>query len=334
MVKALFTKAATRALVIREISKAEEATMVTNALRKLALIILLVMLILSIFPISGQAQDKPQTPTKCVKETKKGLGFIPKAITFTSLNIRGQLPEYSLLKGQWILGQPVGTLSPNTCIAIVERKDVGIIQIWYLVKYLKDGQMRSGWVWGGTKDVDDTQYIGGDKTPERSGEQQGASPQPRGTTSTASLNIFSSVAYAQADFMPDSGGHAVEEGAGISGFDEKVVDYYVKVPLLGFTLSISTVSAIILFITMVVGMFAKAIWDQTEGGRIMPPLVKIIRPFLISPIAFSAFWGPMYLQQGSARISLTAAIYAFQIGFMWQHILEKRFVAGSEEKKQ
>lgn len=311
----------------------EETNMVTNALSKLALIILLVVLILSFFPKSGQTQDKPQIPQKCLKEAKKNLEFIPKAITRTSLNVRGQLPEYSILKGQWILGQTIDTLSPNTCIAIVERKDVGVIQIWYRVKYLKNNQVRSGWVWGGTKDVDDTQYIGGDKTPEISGEQQGLSPHPLGITSMASLNFFSSAAYAQADFIPDSGGQAAEGGAGISRLDEKVVDYYVRVPLLGFVLSISTISAIILFAAMVVGMFAKAIWDQTEGGLIIPPLVKVVRPFLISPIAFSAFWGPMYLQQGSAGISLTAVLYAFQIGFMWQHILEKRLVGGSEKKK-
>ena len=32
----------------------------------------------------------------------------------------------------------------------------------------------------------------------------------------------------------------------------------------------------------------------------------------------------MYVQQGSGGLSLTMALYAFQIGFMWQHVLEKR----------
>ena len=53
-------------------------------------------------------------------------------------------------------------------------------------------------------------------------------------------------------------------------------------------------------------------------------LNKMFRPFLVSPIAFSAFWGPMYAQQNGGGLSLTMALYAFQIGFMWQHVLEKK----------
>ena len=76
---------------------------------------------------------------------------------------------------------------------------------------------------------------------------------------------------------------------------------------------------------MVAGMFAKTIWDQTQTGEslVLPSFVKVIRPLLISPIAFSAFWGPMYVQQGVKGLNLTLALYAFQIGFMWQHVLEK-----------
>lgn len=307
--------------------------MVTCPFSRLSLLVSLCLLASGVFPMSGEAQNRPEVPARCIKAANKQLGFAPRAITLTPLNVRVQIPEYSLLKGQWILGQVVDTLQQDTCIAIVERRDVGIYQIWYLVKYLKDRELRSGWVWGGTIGVDDTQYIGGDKTPENRGEQHGASPQPQGTTPMVSVGLFSGTAYAQADFIPGGGDKALKGRIEVTGPNEKAVDYYARVPLLGFVLSTSTLSAIILFFTMVVGMFAKAIWDQTESDRIMPSLVKVVRPFLISPIAFSAFWGPMYVQQGSAGISLTTVLYAFQIGFMWQHILEKKIAAGGEEKK-
>jgi hypothetical protein len=102
--------------------------------------------------------------------------------------------------------------------------------------------------------------------------------------------------------------------------------------VIGLTIKYSTLSTILLYFAMVIGMIAKAMWDQTEeGGRIFPPAAIILKPILISPITFSAFWGPLYVQQGNAGISLTSALYAFQIGFMWQHVLERRF--GGQPKK-
>jgi hypothetical protein len=43
---------------------------------------------------------------------------------------------------------------------------VGVVQIWHLIEYRdnKSKSIKSGWVWGGTKDVDDNRYIGGDKS--------------------------------------------------------------------------------------------------------------------------------------------------------------------------
>lgn len=87
----------------------------------------------------------------------------------------------------------------------------------------------------------------------------------------------------------------------------------------------ATISAMVLFVIMLSGMIAKAVWDQIgKDGKLWPPREKIVQPFLISPIAFSAFWGPMYVQQGGGGLSLTMALYSFQIGFMWQHVLEKK----------
>lgn len=250
---------------------------------------------------------------KCKNEAKPNLGFEPKAFTLTAVNVRDRQPYYSLIKGQWVLGQIIDTLPANTCISIQKKEDIGVYQIWYLIKYRKDSKrdnkVFSGWVWGGTSDVDDTRYIGGDTTPTKQGPLMMEPPkEPAGFS-------FTNIAYAQADIPPVN---TVSSDYMVSS------DYYVSLPLIGWPISFSILSAILLFTFMTVGMFAKAVWDQTEGGALYPPLVKIIRPLLISPIAFSSFWGTMYLQQGSAGFSITSALYAFQIGFMWQHVLEKK----------
>jgi len=290
------------------------------------LLLAMVLIIVNMSILIAQAQTR--TDLKC--KHNPSLGFFPKAFTLVSVNVRAQIPEYSLLKGQWIQGERVDILSPNTCLAILERKMVGVIQIWYRVKYQKEGRIRTGWVWGGTKDVDDTQYIGGDKTPEKQGEEQSLFKTP---LRIPSLSLFANLAHAQTDRT------AIVSREGQTSFgpvakDEKVDEYLWKVPILNWTMNSSAASAIFLFMAMVVGMFAKALWDQTEAGSIIPPLAKVLRPFLISPIAFSAFWGPMYIQQGSGGISLTMALYAFQIGFMWQHVLEKRLATGLEPKSK
>lgn len=132
-------------------------------------------------------------------------------------------------------------------------------------------------------------------------------------------------AYAQGDVLPPP---AMAPGAGQIAMAKPPTggtEYLVELPLVGWQVAVGSVSALVLFVTMLLGMLAKAIWDETGGGRgRWPSMNKMFRPFLVSPIAFSAFWGPMYLQQGGAGLSLTMALYAFQIGFMWQHVLEKK----------
>jgi len=287
----------------------------------------IVFSLLNIIIPTPQAQSPPGP--KCKEQSNPSLNFNPKAFTLTQANIREQSPEYSLLKGQWLMGKLIDVLPPNSCLAILEKKMVGVIQIWYFVKYQKDGTIKTGWVWGGTKDVDETHYIGGDTTPERQGEKQSFFKIP---LELSSFFLFGNVAHAQAD--PSARPTQKRQTSlDLVGQDEKAIEYYWKMPILNWTLSVGAASAIFLYIAMVFGMFAKALWDQTEVGRIVPSLAKILRPLLISPIAFSAFWGPMYIQQGSAGISLTMTLYAFQIGFMWQHVLEKRLAAGVEGKK-
>jgi len=295
--------------------------MIRRATEIFSLAIILIVSNLGIPLAQGQNVDKKKVLPNCRNEANANLNFLPKAFTLASVNVRGQIPEYSILKGQYILGQLLDTLSPNTCLAILEKQEIGVIQIWYLVKYKKDGEIKSGWIWGGTKDVDEERYIGGDKTPERRKDQRSFL---RALSELRSLNLFTSQAHAQTDPI-DKPSQDGKTGSGIVTKEEKAVEYYWMIPILNLQMSVNTLSAILLFIAMVVGMFAKAVWDQPEGSnKLFPPREKIIRPFLISPIAFSAFWGPMYVQQGSAGISLTMILYAFQIGFMWQHVLEAR----------
>lgn len=295
---------------------------------------MLVLLILhqDVLQVYGQTQPESKTPPKCKREADKKLGFSPKAITLKQLNVRAQPPEYSFLKGQWILGQPIDVLDPDTCLSILEKRMVGVIQIWYLILYKKNNKLKNGWVWGGTKDIDDTQYIGGDTTPEV--EDRGRNHSSLHMPTDFSIwRILVSPAHAQAD-LPSSN-ISIPTGQTIPGLTEVKetgFESYVEIPVIGWPVSVGFVSGILLFLFMVAGMLAKAVWDQTEGGKVKPPLVKILRPILISPIAFSAFWGPMYIQKGSAGVSLTMILYAFQIGFMWQHILEKRVTAGTQEK--
>ena len=111
------------------------------------------------------------------------------------------------------------------------------------------------------------------------------------------------------------------------------MNYYIEIPLLGLAISIEVLSGVLLYIVMIAGMLAKTIWDQTEQGKLKPNLQKIIRPLLVSPITFSAFWGPMYLQQDGVGISMTSMLYAFQIGFMWQYVLERKLETKAENKQ-
>lgn len=276
---------------------------------------------------SRAAKIEPARPVStmpdCSRQADSTAGFFPRAYTLTSMYVRTKAPEYSLLKGQWVLGDPLGTLKAGVCLHIVKREEIGVIQLWYFVWY-KDaaGQLRTGWLWGGTIGVDEGRYIGGDMEPIKQGAQI---PEER---SLLGASWLVSEAYAQMDTLPppmiDSG-----ENAPVAPPSSADLVYLVEVPVLGWTVSVVTISAIVLFVIMLSGMIAKAVWDQIDkDGTLRPTSEKIVRPLLVSPIAFSAFWGPMYVQQGGGGLSLTMALYAFQIGFMWQHVLEKKTAAG------
>ena len=256
----------------------------------------------------------------CSKHDDAKASFMPRAFTLASMTVRSKAPDYSLLQGQWVMGDAIGTLSPKTCLHILNRQEIGVIQIWYLVRYKDaEGRLRSGWVWGGTKNKDEGRYIGGDTEPRAEIEWTD------GRWMVAWSFLFPATeAYAET-LSPTGADPPPADSAGIPLPAPDTLVYLVNIPVLGWAVSVATISAVILFVVMLGGMIAKAVWDQTEKGRgLLPPANKIIRPFLVSPIAFSAFWGPMYVQQGSGGLSLTMALYAFQIGFMWQHVLEKR----------
>lgn len=258
----------------------------------------------------------------CAKLDNPQANFIPRAYTLTSVYVRTKAPEYSFVRGQWVLGEVQGILPPRTCLHVLKREEVGVIQIWYWIRYLDSAkQLRTGWVWAGTKDKDEGNYIGGDTAPNISILRPSGGERP-----SLLASFFVSPAWAQGDALPPS--DAVSDGVAFPLPRPRVaadLDYLVELPLVGWTVNYSTMSALVLFVVMLSGMVAKAVWDETGGaqGR-WPTWNKLVRPFLVSPIAFSAFWGPMYAQQDGGGLSLTMALYAFQIGFMWQHVLEKK----------
>lgn len=260
----------------------------------------------------------------CKAQDNAQAGFAPRAFALTSMYVRAKAPEYSFVKGQWVLGETQGVLAPGTCLHVLKREEIGVIQVWYWVRYLDGGrQIRTGWVWAGTKNKDEGSYIGGDTAPRMTSREFPEEPV------TDPLSWFVSAAYAQGDTLPPPASGQTDTMLPRPQVAD--MDYLVQIPLLGFQMSVGTISALVLFVIMLLGMIAKAIWDQIDtDGRLQPTKGKIIRPLLVSPIAFSAFWGPMYAQQGGGGLSLTMALYAFQIGFMWQHVLEKK-VGGSKK---
>lgn len=64
--------------------------------------------------------------------------------------------------------------------------------------------------------------------------------------------------------------------------------------------------------------------DTGSGSRISIKACKLIRPIVVSPIVFSAFISLLYLKSQFIGFSVTYALLAFQIGFAWQQILEKK----------
>ncbi len=49
----------------------------------------------------------------CSKHDDAKASFMLRAFTLTSMTVRSKAPDYSLLKGQWVMGDAIGTLSPN-----------------------------------------------------------------------------------------------------------------------------------------------------------------------------------------------------------------------------
>jgi hypothetical protein len=243
--------------------------------------------------------------------------FEPRAVTVVALKLRAKFPEYSILRGQWVFGDVIAILRPQTCLMILRSELVAGSQLWYLVRYRRDVKSAAtageGWLWGGAQGVDEALYIQGDKTPMLKSGRDGAS--------WGGLRLVTA-AYAQAD-TPFEGAAPITSGSqpSYSG---------------GFWLWLisPTGSLITLFVIMILGMVAKAIWDQTERGALIPSSVQLVRPVLISPIAFSTFSGAMYLQHEVVGLSLTAMLFAFQIGFMWQHVLEKKVEQGSSLERR
>ena len=90
-------------------------------------------------------------------------------------------------------------------------------------------------------------------------------------------------------------------------------------------LSIQVVSAILLYLALILGMIARVIFDQTRNGRKLTIKAwKILHPLMASPVVFLAFLGILYIPGKSVGINITTALLAFQIGFTWEKLFEKK----------
>jgi ABC-type molybdate transport system permease subunit len=101
------------------------------------------------------------------------------------------------------------------------------------------------------------------------------------------------------------------------------MNYYVKIPLFG-NIDIQIIAGIGLYIILVIGMIAKTIYDQSENEKIVIKLNKLIRPVVVSPIVFGSYISLIFLKDQYVGFSITTALLAFQIGFSWQQVLEKK----------
>ncbi len=278
-------------------------------------------------PLQAQAVKANQPKPNCANVADTQNDFNPRAYTLISIYVRDKAPEYSLVRGQWILGTAQGILAPGTCLHVLKREEVGLIQVWYWVRYQDSTRkIRAGWVWGGTKDKDEGSYIGGDTAPLMKSHFLNEE-----TWFANVLAIVIPAVYAQSDALPPPTTSSPSNSSEVLIAEPPTagMEYLVQLPIVGWRMSVGSLSAIVLFAVMLFGMVAKAIWDETGGENWRWPRAnKLFRPFLVSPIAFSAFWGPMYIQQGGGGLSLTMTLYAFQIGFMWQHVLEKKAGSG------
>ncbi len=75
------------------------------------------------------------------------------------------------------------------------------------------------------------------------------------------------------------------------------------------------------YFVMLVGMSAKYLFDAIgEGNKIKFEKWQLFKPMLVSPIVFSAVYGSI---GENSPITLNL-IFAFQNGFFWQTVLNKR----------
>lgn len=85
-----------------------------------------------------------------------------------------------------------------------------------------------------------------------------------------------------------------------------------------------TITSILLFICMILGMLAKTLWDAIENrnssSSVNIDLWNLVKPMLISPIIFGAV---MAIQADNSPNSLPTYLLSFQNGFMWQTIFSK-----------
>lgn len=89
------------------------------------------MVVFGVFVALSEPSRAANTePPNCSSRDDSTADFFPRAYTLTSMYVRAKAPEYSLLKGRWVLGDSLGTLQPGVCIHIVKREEIGVIQLW------------------------------------------------------------------------------------------------------------------------------------------------------------------------------------------------------------
>jgi len=88
---------------------------------------------------------------ECTSRRDTGWQFAPRAVTLARLNLRMRYPEYDLLRGQWELGDALGTLDAGTCVAVTGEDAVGGIHRWVHVwiKPRRRALPMSGWLYAG-----------------------------------------------------------------------------------------------------------------------------------------------------------------------------------------
>ena len=70
-------------------------------------------------------------------------------------------------------------------------------------------------------------------------------------------------------------------------------------------------------LTVIIGIFAKEIWDNlNETGAISIKIPRLIGALIVSPIIYSAIYSKLIPNQ----LSLLGLAVAFQNGFFWQTV--------------